>query len=96
MPVLFRKVLLEGGLEILRYKGTWYIKHVVIPALEKWARDQADGGLGLGHSSRVRSMKVYGTDTRTSRLILGWNQRSTRVTHPLIVGRDAHFDFFSS
>ena len=45
VPALFRKVLQEGDQEILKYKGTWHVEHVVTPALERWAREQVKSGL---------------------------------------------------
>lgn len=29
----------------MRYKNTWHVEHVAIPALETWAREQVEKGL---------------------------------------------------
>lgn len=28
----------------MRYKNTWHVEHVAIPALERWAEEQVKGG----------------------------------------------------
>lgn len=29
----------------MRYKNTWHVEHVTIPALEKWAAEQVEKGM---------------------------------------------------
>lgn len=29
----------------MEYKNTWHVKHVVLPALEEWAREQEERGV---------------------------------------------------
>ncbi|KAF9228671.1 hypothetical protein BS17DRAFT_812638 [Gyrodon lividus] len=45
IPRLVLKVLLEGKKTIMEYKGTRHIEHMVIPALEEWAKEQEERGL---------------------------------------------------
>ncbi|KAK5108773.1 hypothetical protein LTR62_007833 [Meristemomyces frigidus] len=45
VPSLILKVLKEGKKEIMQYKNTWHTKHVVIPALEEYEREQVKLGL---------------------------------------------------
>jgi hypothetical protein len=45
VPGLLLKVLREGKKEILEYKGTWHVEHVVMPKLEEWHKEQVDKGL---------------------------------------------------
>ncbi|KAE8364566.1 hypothetical protein BDV27DRAFT_112469 [Aspergillus caelatus] len=40
VPALITKVLKEGKKNILEYKGTWHVEHVVLPMLEEWAKEQ--------------------------------------------------------
>lgn len=48
IPALVSKVLRNGKKEIMEYKGTWHVEHVVFPALEEWAREQVDNGMVNG------------------------------------------------
>lgn len=45
IPALLRKVLLEGKENIMEYKGTWAVNHVVVPTLEEWIREQEEKGV---------------------------------------------------
>ncbi|KAE8335978.1 hypothetical protein BDV24DRAFT_142706 [Aspergillus arachidicola] len=45
VPALVTKVLKEGNKNILEYKSTWHVEHVVLPKLEEWAREQEENGL---------------------------------------------------
>ena len=45
VPGLLLKVLKEGKKELMEYKGTWHVEHVVMPNLEEWHREQIDKGL---------------------------------------------------
>ena len=45
VPALLLKVLKEGKAEIMRYKNTWHVEHVAVPALEEWVREQEDEGV---------------------------------------------------
>jgi len=45
VPGLLLKVLKEGKRELMEYKGTWHVEHVVMPNLEEWHREQIDKGL---------------------------------------------------
>lgn len=29
----------------MEYKSTWHVEHVLLPALEDWAREQVKGGI---------------------------------------------------
>lgn len=45
VPALCLKILKEGKENIMKYKNTWHTEHVVMPALERWAREQVENGL---------------------------------------------------
>ncbi|KAL4904493.1 hypothetical protein BDW74DRAFT_178599 [Aspergillus multicolor] len=45
VPALVAKVMREGNKDLMTYKGTWHIEHVVLPALDKWAKEQEVKGL---------------------------------------------------
>ena len=45
VPTLVKRVLLQGKPEIMQYKGTWPVEHVVLPALEKWEKEQMEQGV---------------------------------------------------
>lgn len=45
LPGLLLKILREGDREILGYKNTWHVEHVVVPALEEMDRYQRDKGM---------------------------------------------------
>lgn len=45
VPALCAKVLRDGKRSMMQYKNTWHVEHVVIPALESWAREQVDQGI---------------------------------------------------
>ena len=40
VPALLRKVLSEGKKNLMEYKSTWHVEHVVLPELEKWEEEQ--------------------------------------------------------
>ncbi|PNS15273.1 hypothetical protein CAC42_8274 [Sphaceloma murrayae] len=48
VPGLVEKVLREGDGDMLKYKGSWYVEHVVLPKLAEWRREQEEKGLGIG------------------------------------------------
>ncbi|KAK6504381.1 hypothetical protein TWF506_002582 [Arthrobotrys conoides] len=45
LPALVEKVFMEGNKKILKYKGTWHVEHVVLPALERMKRKQVEMGI---------------------------------------------------
>lgn len=45
VPSLLLKVLREGKQSLMEYKSTWHTEHVVIPAMEKFEREQIEKGL---------------------------------------------------
>ncbi|KAI9876879.1 MAG: hypothetical protein M1830_005401 [Pleopsidium flavum] len=45
IPALCNKVLKEGKKNLMEYKGTWHVEHVVGPALELWEREQIEKGM---------------------------------------------------
>ncbi|OJJ03275.1 hypothetical protein ASPVEDRAFT_133496 [Aspergillus versicolor CBS 583.65] len=45
VPALVAKIMKEGKENLLRYKGTWHVEHVVLKKLEEWAREQEENGL---------------------------------------------------
>ena len=44
IPALLLKVLKEGKENMMRYKNTWHVEHVAIPALERSAAEQVNEG----------------------------------------------------
>lgn len=44
IPALLLKVLREGKKSIMEYKSTWHTEHVVIPAMEEFAKEQVEKG----------------------------------------------------
>ncbi|KAI9810141.1 MAG: hypothetical protein M1827_006667 [Pycnora praestabilis] len=45
IPALCVKVLKEGKRSLMQYKNTWHVEHVVVPALEKWEKEQVEQGI---------------------------------------------------
>lgn len=45
VPALVAKVLREGKKNLMEYKSTWHVEHVVLPALDKWNKEQEDSGM---------------------------------------------------
>lgn len=45
IPKLVMKILKEGNPSIMAYKDTFHIEHVVVPALDEWAKEQEAKGL---------------------------------------------------
>ena len=45
VPGLVGKVLREGDQEILTYKGIWHVEHLIIPAMERWDKEQRESGV---------------------------------------------------
>ncbi|KAL4925746.1 heme-dependent oxidative N-demethylase family protein [Aspergillus undulatus] len=45
VPALLAKVMKEGKENLMKYKGTMHVEHVVLPKLEEWAIEQEDKGL---------------------------------------------------
>jgi len=41
---LLLKILREGKRNIMEYKSTWHVEHVVIPALEQYEKEQIEKG----------------------------------------------------
>jgi hypothetical protein len=45
IPALILHVVRNGKKEIMTYKNTWHVEHVVLPALEKYAEEQRCKGI---------------------------------------------------
>ncbi|WEW55993.1 hypothetical protein PRK78_001428 [Emydomyces testavorans] len=45
IPALVAKILREGKRSIMEYKNTWHVEHVVLPALDRWAKEQEEKGI---------------------------------------------------
>lgn len=45
IPSLCNKVLKDGKKNMMQYKGTWHVEHVVGPALEQWEQEQIEKGM---------------------------------------------------
>ncbi|KAH7020972.1 uncharacterized protein B0I36DRAFT_333548 [Microdochium trichocladiopsis] len=63
VPGLVAHVLKHGKREIMRYKDTWHVEHVVVPLLEAWEREQWETGVfgsGEGEGGVVSFQGVDG------------------------------------
>lgn len=45
IPRLLSHILRNGPENIMKYKNTWHVEHVVLPALDDWAREQEEKGI---------------------------------------------------
>ena len=45
IPAICGKLLREGKENLMRYKGTWHVEHVVEPKMREWEREQIEKGL---------------------------------------------------
>lgn len=45
IPSIILKVLHEGKENLMKYKNTWHVEHVVIPALKEYEKEQIEKGL---------------------------------------------------
>lgn len=45
IPALVAKVLKDGKNNLMEYKGTWHVEHVVLPIMEEWSNQQLKDGL---------------------------------------------------
>jgi len=45
IPTLVLKVLRDGKENLMKYKNTWHVEHVVVPALEEYEREQREKGI---------------------------------------------------
>ncbi|KAL8920404.1 MAG: hypothetical protein Q9208_006285 [Pyrenodesmia sp. 3 TL-2023] len=45
IPRLLSHILRHGPSNIMKYKSTWHVEHVALPALEAWAAEQEDDGV---------------------------------------------------
>ncbi|KAE8377202.1 hypothetical protein BDV26DRAFT_282037 [Aspergillus bertholletiae] len=45
VPALVAKVVKEGKKDIMKYKNTWHVEHVILPKLDEWAKEQEENGL---------------------------------------------------
>ncbi|KAJ5665150.1 uncharacterized protein N7477_007598 [Penicillium maclennaniae] len=42
VPALLSKLFKEGKQNLMQYKGTWHVEHVVLPKMEEWAKEQEE------------------------------------------------------
>ena len=45
IPALLVKIINEGKENLMKYKNTWHVEHVVKPCLEEWKKEQEDQGI---------------------------------------------------
>lgn len=45
IPALVSTVLKHGKRNLMEYKNTWHVEHVVLPHLESWAKEQVEKGM---------------------------------------------------
>ena len=43
-PALILKVIKEGKANLMTYKNTWHVEHVIVPALESYEKEQVEQG----------------------------------------------------
>ncbi|PLB45916.1 hypothetical protein P170DRAFT_256172 [Aspergillus steynii IBT 23096] len=48
LPALVAEILKNGKRNLMEYKSTWHVQHVILPKLEEWAREQEEDGLVPG------------------------------------------------
>lgn len=58
VPDLVLKLLREGKPSLMEYKGTWHTEHVVVPEMEKYAKEQVERGL-VKEGEEVRTLDEY-------------------------------------
>lgn len=44
VPALCARILREGKKNLMGYKSTWHVEHVVLPSLDRWDREQVEKG----------------------------------------------------
>jgi len=49
VPALLKKIMTEGKENLMKYKGTWHVEHVLLPKFEEWIREQEESGLAPKH-----------------------------------------------
>ena len=45
IPALLRRILLQGKENMMKYKSTWHVEHVALPALDKYEKEQVEQGI---------------------------------------------------
>ncbi|KAL8912136.1 MAG: hypothetical protein Q9172_007548 [Xanthocarpia lactea] len=45
IPYLLLTILQHGKPSIMKYKSTWHVEHVVLPALQRWRKEQEESGM---------------------------------------------------
>ncbi|THC96408.1 hypothetical protein EYZ11_004105 [Aspergillus tanneri] len=45
VPALLTEILTKGKKNLMEYKNTWHVEHVILPKLEEWAKEQETRGL---------------------------------------------------
>lgn len=45
VPQIASKVLREGKKNLMDYKNTWHLEHVLLPVLDRWSEEQVKEGL---------------------------------------------------
>ncbi|KAL2822196.1 hypothetical protein BDW59DRAFT_163956 [Aspergillus cavernicola] len=44
IPALVTKIMKEGKENLVKYKATWHVEHVILPNFEQWTREQEESG----------------------------------------------------
>ncbi|KAL2852188.1 hypothetical protein BJX68DRAFT_275028 [Aspergillus pseudodeflectus] len=44
VPALLKKIMTEGKENLIKYKATWHVEHVLLPQFEEWIREQEESG----------------------------------------------------
>lgn len=70
IPAVVLKVLREGKKELMEYKSTWHVEHVVIPKLEEWSKEQEENGM-VEKGWEVETLEEYP-------LFKGWMEKWER------------------
>lgn len=45
VPALVAKILREGKENLMKYKNTWHVEHVILPALDAWNKEQEESNM---------------------------------------------------
>ncbi|KAL3473881.1 hypothetical protein BJX99DRAFT_260867 [Aspergillus californicus] len=45
IPALVTKIMNEGKENLIKYKATWHVEHVILPSFKQWTREQEESGL---------------------------------------------------
>lgn len=56
IPQIVAKILREGKQNLMDYKNTWHVQHVVLPVLDMWSEEQVRDGM-IGQEWEVATLE---------------------------------------